>query len=224
MEPGSRAKAIYDFQGTEPSELTLRAGDVVDIVERIDENWLVGTLDGKTGSFPSSYVTSVLQKKVIAKETFPASTDGDLAFQKGDIITLLDKIDDNWWRGQLGDNIGIFPFNYVEEYNASNNQESQTAGGDAQKARALQDLTGQLHDELSFKKNDVITITEKVDGDWYRGTLNGKNGLVPSFCVEMLASDTSQSSLGTDQSQKVDYSKLNDNLRQSLQVQIIREN
>jgi hypothetical protein len=42
-------------------------------------------------------------------------------------------------------------------------------------------------EDLQFSKGDVIEIVEEVNADWYRGRLNGKQGLVPSAYVENIA-------------------------------------
>lgn len=47
--------------------------------------------------------------------------DSTLAFEKGDIITVLKKQDNGKWFGQLGDRTGYFQFNYVESIPQSEN-------------------------------------------------------------------------------------------------------
>lgn len=47
--------------------------------------------------------------------------DSTLAFEKGDIITVLKKHDNGKWFGQLGDRTGYFQFNYVESIPQSEN-------------------------------------------------------------------------------------------------------
>ncbi|XP_031560758.1 endophilin-A3-like [Actinia tenebrosa] len=54
-----RYKAIYDFEPENDTELGFNEGDIISVTEIIDENWMEGTLDGKTGLFPSNYVESV---------------------------------------------------------------------------------------------------------------------------------------------------------------------
>ena len=34
--------------------------------------------------------------------------------RKGDIVTVLNEIDDGWWEGELNGKTGIFPVNYCE--------------------------------------------------------------------------------------------------------------
>ncbi|KAL9978482.1 hypothetical protein ACROYT_G016003 [Oculina patagonica] len=47
--------------------------------------------------------------------------DSTLAFEKGDIITVLRRHDNGKWFGQLGDRTGYFQFNYVEPIPESEN-------------------------------------------------------------------------------------------------------
>ena len=35
-------------------------------------------------------------------------------------------------------------------------------------------------EQLCFKKGDVITVTQCIDGGWWEGTLNGRTGWFPS--------------------------------------------
>lgn len=49
-------KVMYDFDAETDAELDLKAGQIVTVLEEIDENWLRGrTSDGKEGIFPKSY-------------------------------------------------------------------------------------------------------------------------------------------------------------------------
>ncbi|KAJ7340180.1 Growth factor receptor-bound protein 2 [Desmophyllum pertusum] len=45
--------------------------------------------------------------------TFTAQDNDELSFVAGDWITVLDKSNPNWWKGQVHGSIGIFPANYV---------------------------------------------------------------------------------------------------------------
>ena len=41
------------------SELDFNEGDIIQVEEQIDDNWLSGTLNGKSGIFPTNYVEKV---------------------------------------------------------------------------------------------------------------------------------------------------------------------
>ena len=48
--------------------------------------------------------------------------------------------------------------------------------------------------QLKFKKGDIITVTQKEDGGWWEGTLDGRTGWFPSNYVEELTRDNKPSS------------------------------
>jgi signal transducing adaptor molecule len=52
----SRVRALFDFQATDPDELTFRKGDVIAVLESVYKDWWKGLLRGQTGIFPLNYV------------------------------------------------------------------------------------------------------------------------------------------------------------------------
>ncbi|CDR46674.1 CYFA0S25e00782g1_1 [Cyberlindnera fabianii] len=48
--------AKYDYTATEDNELTIRAGDRIEVVKGDDGGWTEGELNGATGLFPTAYV------------------------------------------------------------------------------------------------------------------------------------------------------------------------
>ncbi len=46
-------------------------------------------------------------------------------------------------------------------------------------ATAQFDFTARSQRELSFKKGDVLTLYTQVSSDWWKGTKDGRDGLVP---------------------------------------------
>jgi lipid-binding SYLF domain-containing protein len=69
-----------------------------------------------TFGFGEKRAATVGANQAVAKFSFDADQPGDLAFKKGDIITITKRTDNenDWWTGQMGDKTGIFPSNYVE--------------------------------------------------------------------------------------------------------------
>lgn len=54
-----KCEVLYDYTANEPDELTIAAGDVINIVDKYDVEWWQGELNGIVGIFPASYVKDI---------------------------------------------------------------------------------------------------------------------------------------------------------------------
>lgn len=52
----SRVRALFDFQASDPDELTFKKGDIIAVLESVYKDWWKGLLRGQTGIFPLNYV------------------------------------------------------------------------------------------------------------------------------------------------------------------------
>jgi signal transducing adaptor molecule len=59
--------------------------------------------------------TAATVSRVRALYDFVPSEPGELEFNKGDVIAVLESVYKDWWRGSLKGKTGIFPLNYVEK-------------------------------------------------------------------------------------------------------------
>lgn len=50
------ARAIYDFNSKESGDLSFKKTDIIILKKRIDQNWYIGELNSRTGSFPINHV------------------------------------------------------------------------------------------------------------------------------------------------------------------------
>ena len=48
-------RVLYTFEAREPDEMTIREGEMVEVLSAEDE-WWMGRIGGRVGSFPSNYV------------------------------------------------------------------------------------------------------------------------------------------------------------------------
>ncbi|XP_046776447.1 sorbin and SH3 domain-containing protein 1 isoform X32 [Gallus gallus] len=127
------ARAKFDFKAQTLKELPLQKGDIVYIYKPIDQNWYEGEHHGRVGIFPRSYIEllppaeKAQPKKplplqvleygdAIAKFNFNGDTQVEMSFRKGERITLIRRVDENWYEGRISGTSrqGIFPVTYVE--------------------------------------------------------------------------------------------------------------
>ncbi|XP_035582093.1 sorbin and SH3 domain-containing protein 2 isoform X10 [Zalophus californianus] len=216
------AKAVYDFKAQTSKELSFKKGDTVYILRKIDQNWYEGEHHGRVGIFPISYVEKLIPPEkaqparppppaqpgeigeAMAKYNFNADTNVELSLRKGDRVTLLKRVDQNWYEGKIPGTSrqGIFPVSYVEVvkknttkgaedypdppilhsyssdriHSLSSNKPQrpvfthENIQGGGEPFQALYNYTPRNEDELELRESDVIDVMEKCDDGWFVGT------------------------------------------------------
>lgn len=215
------AKAVYDFKAQTAKEISFKKGDTIHILRQIDRNWYEGEHQGRVGIFPVSYVEKPTPEKTqparppppaqvqeigkaVAKYNFTADTNVELSLRKGDRVTLLKRVDQNWYEGRITatNRQGIFPVSYVEviKRNASKSSgdypeppipqsyssdrihnlsstalqrpafATENMHGGGEPFQALYNYSPRNEDELELREGDVIDVMEKCDDGWFVGT------------------------------------------------------
>ncbi|XP_042294860.1 SH3 domain-containing protein 21 isoform X2 [Sceloporus undulatus] len=135
---------LVDFEGQLGDELKIVAGDIIQKVQPgPEEGWLQGELDGRVGLFPQLFVQEIptslradgtqryprslrsahaTKKLATTKQrwcqvTFPyvPAKEDELELCPGDLVQILKEIEDGWWLGEKGGQLGAFPSNFVQE-------------------------------------------------------------------------------------------------------------
>ncbi|XP_048826050.1 SH3 domain-containing protein 19-like [Brienomyrus brachyistius] len=225
--PGLQVEVLHDFSTAGPGELALKMGDVVSNVDKVDGDWYRGTCGGLSGIFPVNHVrvlsclpapssgtttkqtvATVSGPRCVARFGFEGKHSDELSLCEGDVIKLMEFVDQQWARGDLNGRVGVFPLNFVEIVedlpgatlqpdgqtkpdtssllrNKDVADPNQAGPAGTEWAVALYSFTGQTDEDLPFQQGEHILITRHVDADWCCGRLNDKEGLFPKAFVQI---------------------------------------
>ncbi|XP_033095717.1 SH3 domain-containing protein 19-like isoform X2 [Anneissia japonica] len=195
---GPCAVALHAYQSDAADDLCFDAGDNIQLLERMNDQWYKGECNGNTGMFPKNFVEVIedIPESVQIKVDSPVSSGSgprckarfdyesdepsDLTFEEGTLIKLVARVGDEWLKGELNGRAGIFPQAYVEII-------EDLAGGpdnDDGIVMALFDFDGADSSELSFKMGDKIFVKSRINSEWLVGELNGNEGSFPANFVD----------------------------------------
>ncbi|XP_029917816.1 E3 ubiquitin-protein ligase SH3RF2 [Myripristis murdjan] len=117
-------RALHSLQGDTPGELVLAPGSNITLKHKVDETWHRRDGDGGGGSVTSNMLLGVSQSQPLAlcralydfnpKETDLEDCKYCLSFLKGDILTVIRRVDEHWIEAKLGDKVGICPVQFTE--------------------------------------------------------------------------------------------------------------
>uniref|UniRef100_A0A8B9G982 Intersectin 2 n=1 Tax=Amazona collaria TaxID=241587 RepID=A0A8B9G982_9PSIT len=196
--------ALYSYSSSEPGDLTFTEGEEILVTQKEGE-WWTGSINSRTGIFPSNYVrpkdqeassnagkTGTINKKPeIAQVTtaYAASGTEQLSLAPGQLILILKKNSSGWWQGELQARgkkrqKGWFPASHVKLLGLSSERTTSAAPSVCQ-VIAMYDYMANNEDELSFSKGQLINVLNKDDADWWQGEISGVTGLFPSNYVKM---------------------------------------
>ncbi|XP_023555397.1 sorbin and SH3 domain-containing protein 2 isoform X14 [Octodon degus] len=147
-QPGEIGEAIakYNFNADTNVELSLRKGDRIILLKRVDQNWYEGKIPGtnRQGIFPVSYV-EVVKKNTKGAEDYP---------------------DPPIPHSYSSDRIHSLSSNKPQRPVFTH--ENIQGGGEP--FQALYNYTPRNEDELELRESDVIDVMEKCDDGWFVGT------------------------------------------------------
>ncbi|XP_047571206.1 sorbin and SH3 domain-containing protein 2 isoform X8 [Lutra lutra] len=148
-QPGEIGEALakYNFSADTNVELSLRKGDRVILLKRVDQNWYEGRIPGtsRQGIFPVSYVEVIKKNPTAGADDYP---------------------DPPMPHSYSSDRIHSLSSNKPQRPVFTH--ENIQGGGEP--FQALYNYTPRNEDELELRESDVIDVMEKCDDGWFVGT------------------------------------------------------
>lgn len=120
--------ALADYQPQDKGEMLLTTGMVVEVTEKSESGWWFVNAEDQQGWVPSTYLQALNgsrnssasiftdgAEKYICIEHFVASSDDEIALEKGVLVEVIQKSMDGWWRVRYQGKEGYAPATYLKK-------------------------------------------------------------------------------------------------------------
>ncbi|KGL87963.1 SH3 and cysteine-rich domain-containing protein [Charadrius vociferus] len=124
---------------------------------------------------PGPFYKSTLQMNTyVALYKFVPQENEDLEMRPGDMITLLEDSNEDWWKGKIDDRTGFFPANFV-----------QRVQQDEKIYRCIRTFIGcKEQGQITLKENQICVTSEKEHDGFIKVYSGKKKGFVPIDVLE----------------------------------------
>ncbi|XP_031690952.1 SH3 domain-containing kinase-binding protein 1-like isoform X14 [Oncorhynchus kisutch] len=162
-----RCKASFSYAPQNEDELELKIGDVIHILGEVEEGWWQGSLNGKTGMFPSNFTREL--------EDTPPSLDTSIRSSQEELRSNKTSKD--------------------SPGSESDGGESRSDSGEIQPKKVRGFGFGDIFKDQPIRlrpaSGDMDTEGEKdcADTGWWMGEIGGRKGVFPDNFVKLLIPD-----------------------------------
>jgi len=207
------AQAKFDFTATAEDELTFKKSTVLKVLNLdYDANWYKAECNGKEGFIPKNYITmkphewfhgkisrskaeELLKQQAhdgafLIRESESAPGDFSLSVKFKSEVQHFKVLRDGAGKYFLWV-VKFSSLNELVDYHrsASVSRTQNICLRDMTKqepntVQALFDFDPQEEGELQFRRNDVITVLDKHDANWWKGQCHGRTGMFPAPYVQ----------------------------------------
>ncbi|NWX28500.1 STAC protein, partial [Notiomystis cincta] len=124
---------------------------------------------------PGPFYKSTLQMNTyVALYKFVPQENEDLEMRPGDMITLLEDSNEDWWKGRIDDRTGFFPANFVQRV-----QQNEKI------YRCIRTFIGcKEQGQITLKENQICVTSEKEHDGFIKVYSGKKKGFVPIDVLE----------------------------------------
>ncbi|XP_059897013.1 CD2-associated protein isoform X1 [Gadus macrocephalus] len=193
----------YEYEALHEDELTLRPGDVIVGVRRVEEEggWMEGELDGRRGLFPDNFVKELKKEekaeaKVEAKVEVKAEAKVEAKVEaKAELCQARRREKQPGTVANMVQRMSHIPMGGFQPHGQASKKKPRP-----RQCRVLYDYAPQNQDELELAVGELVDINEEVEEGWWSGSVNGRSGLFPSnFVKELEDEETAETASATDE-------------------------
>ncbi|XP_047207306.1 SH3 and PX domain-containing protein 2A-like isoform X4 [Girardinichthys multiradiatus] len=120
---------VANYEKQEPAEISLQAGELVDVIEKSESGWWFVSTAEEQGWVPATYLNShngtrddlelgaskAGEEKYITVRPYSSEGKDEIAFEKGVIVEVIQKNLEGWWFIRYQDKEGWAPASYLKK-------------------------------------------------------------------------------------------------------------
>ncbi|KAI6037263.1 hypothetical protein PISMIDRAFT_682226 [Pisolithus microcarpus 441] len=112
-----RVRSLHPYETRRAEDLNFGGNVVIEAhPSKSGGDWWYGTTvnDGRSGFPPQTYVQLVEPVQATALYSYEGSSPDELSFPEGDALTIVDRLESDWWRAERDGVVYAVPAAFVE--------------------------------------------------------------------------------------------------------------
>nr|XP_020657300.1 neutrophil cytosol factor 1 [Pogona vitticeps] len=130
-------RAVADYEKNSKTEMSMKVGDVVDVIEKSESGWWFCQQKNKRGWVPAVYLEptdgpdeseeqepNYAGELHVVRKGYTAAQEDEITLKEGETIEVIHKLLDGWWVVRKDEITGYYPSMYLQKMGAENTPES----------------------------------------------------------------------------------------------------
>uniref|UniRef100_A0A3B3U8B8 SH3 and PX domain-containing protein 2A n=1 Tax=Poecilia latipinna TaxID=48699 RepID=A0A3B3U8B8_9TELE len=159
---------VANYEKQEPAEISLQAGELVDVIEKSESGWWFVSTAEEQGWVPATYLNSHNgtrddlelgaskageEEKYITVQPYSSEGKDEIAFEKGVIVEVIQKNLEGWWFIRYQDKEGWAPASYLKKVKDDLSPRKKTVTGPVEIIGNIMEISNLLNKKALSEKN-----------------------------------------------------------------------
>ncbi|XP_039639757.1 SH3 and PX domain-containing protein 2A-like isoform X2 [Perca fluviatilis] len=162
---------VASYEKQEPAEISLQAGEVVDVIEKSESGWWFVSTSEEQGWVPATYLNSHSgtrddlelgaskageEEKYVTVQPYSSQGKDEIAFEKGVIVEVIQKNLEGWWFIRYQDKEGWAPASYLKKMKDDLSPRKKTVTGPVEIIGNIMEISNLLNKKALSEKDVQI--------------------------------------------------------------------
>ncbi|XP_047458747.1 SH3 and PX domain-containing protein 2A isoform X2 [Mugil cephalus] len=162
---------VASYEKQEPAEISLQAGEVVDVIEKSESGWWFVSTAEEQGWVPATYLNSHSgtrddlelgaskageEEKYVTVQPYSSQGKDEIAFEKGVTVEVIQKNLEGWWFIRYQDKEGWAPASYLKKVKDDFSPRKKTVTGPVEIIGNIMEISNLLN-KKALSEKDVQT-------------------------------------------------------------------